>query len=122
MLADTSTPNPMLRFSSMKLSPKARWRCSRGTIRDSRVLDAPQPAPPKSAIKSAVRVAWDSVCACAQRIKVAASAVTVTMMTVMGPNRSVNDPQMGLEQMPTRATSESRSVAKSVENPRTLCR
>ena len=106
----------------MKFSPKARCRCSGGTMRESSVLAAPQPAPPKRAIKSAVRVAWVSVCACDQRIRVAASAVTVTMMTVIGPKRSVNDPQRGLEQMPTTATSESRSVAKSVEKPRTLCR
>jgi hypothetical protein len=95
-------------------------------VREARFVTAgcstPPSPPPKSAIKSAVRVAWDSVRACAQRIKVAASAVTVTMMTAMGPNRSVNDPQMGLEQMPTSATRESKSVAKSVENPRTLCR
>ncbi len=106
----------------MKLKPKARWRCSAGTIRESSVLLGPQPAPPKRASNSAATVAWVSVCACAQRISDAASATTAIMMTRIGPKRSVSVPHKGLLQIPTSAASESRSVAKSVEKPRTLCR
>ncbi len=91
-------------------------------MRDSNVLLGPQPAPPKNASRSAATVAWVSVCACAQRISDAASATTAIMMTRTGPKRSVSVPHNGLLQMPTSAAAESSSVAKSVENPRTLCR
>ena len=93
-----------------------------GTMRESSVLLGPQPAPPKSASSSAATAAWVSECACAQRISDAASATTAIMMTRTGPKRSVSEPHNGLLQMPTSAAAESRSVAKSVEKPRTLCR
>ena len=44
------------------------------------------------------------------------------MMTRTGPNQSVNVPHTGLLPIPTSAATESKSVAKSVENPRTLWR
>ena len=40
----------------------------------------------------------------------------------MGPNRSVAVPQSGLDARPATAETESNSVEKPVENPRTLCR
>ena len=105
MLAETRPPNPMPRFTSMKLKPNARWRCSGATIRLSSVLLGPQPAPPKSASSRAAIAAWVSECACAHRMSDAASATTAIMMTRIGPNRSVSVPHIGLLAMPTNAAA-----------------
>ena len=113
----------MPRLTSMKLKPNARWRCSDGTMRESNVLLGPQPAPPKSASNSAAT--WParlSVWACAQRINDAASATTATMMTRTGPNQSVNVPHNGTAANADERGRRKSSVAKSVENPRTLWR
>ena len=87
-------PNPIPRFTSMKLSPKARCLCSGGTSATSSVHIGPQPAPPKAPSAARRRSPGPR---CGRGPKTTARGVgdEGKQDDAKGPNRSVSVPQKG---------------------------